>query len=95
MKRWLVTGALALAVAASAGASYAWAVKPYAQENTYLRLRQDYAMNRSNAACADDAHRAAPVRRPAERRAAEMKRVARDTAKIRPVAHRQYLSIPA
>lgn len=43
VKRWLVTGALALAVAASAGASYAWAVKPYAQENTYLRLRQDFA----------------------------------------------------
>ncbi|MFN7980716.1 MAG: hypothetical protein U0Q11_02560 [Vicinamibacterales bacterium] len=43
VKRWLVTGAFALAIAASAGASFACVVKPYAQENAYLRLRQDFA----------------------------------------------------
>jgi hypothetical protein len=42
VKRWLVTGAFALATAASAGAGYAWVVKPYSQENAYLRLRHDY-----------------------------------------------------
>ena len=41
--RWLVAGVFALAAAASAGVGYAWAVKPYAQENAGLRVRQDFA----------------------------------------------------
>lgn len=41
--RWLVAGVFALGAAASAGAAYAWVVKPYAAENAYLRLRQDFA----------------------------------------------------
>ncbi|MEQ1907681.1 MAG: hypothetical protein ABMA15_02615 [Vicinamibacterales bacterium] len=41
--RWLVSAVFALAAAASAGVGYAWAVKPYAQENASLRLRQDVA----------------------------------------------------
>ena len=41
--RWLVAAVFALADAASAGVGYAWAVKPYAAENAYLRVRQDFA----------------------------------------------------
>ena len=41
-KRWIVAGVFALASAAVAGAAYGWAAKPYAAENAYLRLRQDF-----------------------------------------------------
>ena len=41
-KRWLVAATFALAAALSAGAGYAWVVKPYVQENAYLRLRHDF-----------------------------------------------------
>ena len=41
--RWLVAGVFALGAAVGAGAAYAWVVKPYAAENAYLRLRQDFA----------------------------------------------------
>ena len=42
VKRWIAAAVFALASAASAGATYAWVAKPYAQENAYLRLRQDF-----------------------------------------------------
>ena len=42
VKRWIVACVFALASAAIAGATYALVVKPYAAENAYLRLRQDF-----------------------------------------------------
>ena len=42
VKRWIVASVLALASAAIAGATYARVVEPYAAENAYLRLRQDF-----------------------------------------------------
>ena len=43
LRRWLVACTFALACAAAAGAGHAWVVKPYANENTYLRARNGFA----------------------------------------------------
>jgi hypothetical protein len=43
VRRWIVALVLALASAAAAGASYAWATKPYAAELAALRSRIEFA----------------------------------------------------
>ena len=42
VKRWIVAGVFAWVSAAIAGATYARVVKPFADENAYLRLRHDF-----------------------------------------------------
>ena len=42
VRRWIVALVLALGSAAAAGASYAWAMKPYAEEIEALRSRMEF-----------------------------------------------------